>query len=330
MTTDKMNWASTSRNHVKNNAEKRKNIKVGLYFPSGSCDDLERALSKGIIDKETFLIIVEGDKNLIVRKENLRSIQEFLNVNKLTNVHIHPSRVHTLNLTKVLDGRKIELLFFDICGNYTSEIFNWFNKYQECFAYNMRLPMTIAIHPRGRKKSKKCELFMAIEKVTDASLRDLGLHNIPNSILESDDIDCLNLLSDIRLTLKAIHYTFSRRVINIKSITPYRFSKTNMVNFETMVCGLKEEDTTFKTIAQKYSSNVCDAKKIIKPKKTKKQIKSGIIIADNANDIIKALSLKTKPMTAGKKAWISKLSNKAGKDPVRMQTKIEKILSKVA
>ncbi len=325
--TSKMNWADPSRGHVKDAAEKKKNVKVGLYFPSHSCNDLRRAIKLGVITKKTFLIIVEGDRDKSERNRNLKEIRRFLTLNKLYNVHIHSSRVHTLNLKKVLAGRKIDLCFFDICGNYTSEIADWFNKFQECFAHNMSLPMTLAIHPRGPKNSN---LFTAVEKVVTDSLNDLGLGNIPNDILGSENINCPNLLPDIRSTIKAIYFTFSRRIVKFKNIKPYKFSTTNMVNFEVMIGGSKEEDTTFEDIAVEQSKKACDAVKMRKPKKTKKQKMKKYISLKSAADIarhmgIDKLTIPVNELPQGQQAWITMNANRAGLDPIKVKEKIDRM-----
>jgi len=326
--TSEMDWASLQRQHVKENAEKKRYVKVGLYFPSGLCHDLERALKLGIIDKKTFLIIVEGDRDLKQREKNLKKIKEFLAKHKLTNVYIHRSRVHTLNLKKVLEGRKIDLLFLDICGNYAPEIANWLNKYQECYAYNMRLPMTIAIHPRGKHGAGTNELFKAMNRVSDASLNDLRLNNIPNEILGSEEISCLNLLPDIRNTIKAIYYTLSRRTIRFKKIAPYRFSTTNMVCFDTIVADSKdEEDMTFEAMAKDYSRKVSSNKKLRKQRTMKP------VTFKNAYDIAMYMGIfgnfeNYSDMPRGKRAHVTMNAKKAGLDPDDVKKKIEKRLQK--
>ncbi len=329
--TSKMDWADPSRSHVKDMAEKKKGIKVGLYFPSHSCNDLKRALKEGVITKKTFLIIVEDDRVLSERKRNLKSIRSFLTRNKLTNVHIHSSRVHTLNLKKVLTGRKIDLLFFDICGNYTAEIANWFNKNQEHFACSMLLPMTIAIHPRGPKNSG---LFAAIEKTAVKSLRELGLDNVPNDILASENINCLNLLPDIRLTLKAIYYSFSRKNVKFVNIKPYKFSKTNMVNFEVIVMKTKEkEDEMFEAICLEHDKRACPANKLRPVRKIRKKYTHKPVTLNTAYDIARHMGIfgtvdTVEDLSRAKQSWITINSKRAGLDPVKVRAKIEKKLQK--
>ena len=331
--TSKIDWASIKRDHVRWLAEQIKNLKVALYFPGHTSKDLKGALAKGIIDKKTFLIIVEGDKNLTQRKKNLKSIKTFLTKNKLTNVYIHRSRVHTLHLDRILNGRKIQLLFFDICGNYTSEIANWFHKYQECFAHNMRLPMTLAIHPRGKRKNKDTvEFFRAVKKAAPATLRDLGLHNVNNSLLDSEGMSN-TVLSDTIMALKAIYYSFSQRVVNVKWIGPYRFNRTNMMSLDIRIGGAKEEDTTFEDIALVYDKKVCPAKQLRKTRKTRKTYTRKPILLKNANDIARHMGIygsveSIYDMPRAKQSWISINANSINLDPDKVKTKIEKRLQK--
>lgn len=334
--TSKIKWNDEKRDHVKERAIMRKRIKVGLFFPGHSCDDLDKQLAIQQIDKKSFLIIVEGDTNIVERKKNLKKIRKFLADNKLTNFHIHGSRVHTLNLKRILKGRKIELLFFDICGNYTAEIANWFNKYQDCFAYKMRLPLTLAIHQRGPRKTGKCNFFKAMDKVSNATLKDLGLDGIENTILDAEEIQCLNLLPDIRDTLKSIYYSFSRRKIKFSLIHPYRFSRTNMVGFVADIMAEKDEDTTFAEIAQIYNKKACPQKRIRKTRKTRTSRKAYArkpVVLKTAFDIARHMGIfgevaSITELPQGKRAWITIHSNRAGLNSYEVSNQIEKRLSK--
>ncbi len=335
--TKRMDWADPARSHVKDAAEKRKNIKAGLYLPSYSCNDLDRALKCGVITKKTFLIIVEGHRDLAIRKKNLKAIKAFLTLNKLNNVYIHSSRIHTLNLKKALNGRKLELCFFDICGNYTAENANWFHKYQDCFAHNMMLPMTLAIHPRGNRDKKdkdKSKFYATVDKVATKSLRDLSLANIPNEILGCEDMNSENLLQDIRITLKAIYHSFSRREVKFKYIKPYKFSKTNMVRLDIMIGKDKAVDETFEEIAIQYSPKVSSQKRIRKTSKPKKSIYTvKPTLLKTAYDIARHMRLFGKvesiyDLPRGRLAHISINAKKAGLNPDDVKDKIEKRLQK--
>lgn len=144
-----MNWDVEPKNKARTIAltTKRKAVKTAMFFPSNSCLDLQEALANGLITQDTYLILVEGERGFLGQMK-LDQIHRFLRKNGLSNFYIHNQKVHKLNLERVLNGRKLEYMFFDICGYFTPEIKDWFLKYRHCFANNMHLPITISTGAR--------------------------------------------------------------------------------------------------------------------------------------------------------------------------------------
>jgi hypothetical protein len=330
-------WDLAVRNEVRKFAEKaKKGRKIALYLPSSKCRDLANAIRLGIINKETLLIIVEGDKDINERKKSLKTIRTFLTRNQLTNVYIHDDRIHKLKLEQVLEGKKIDFMFFDICGNFSAEIANWFHLNQDHFEDDMYLPMTLAIHPRGMRqgKSDESKFVNAVNKNTDCTLKTLQLNDIPNNLLDCEEIQSPNLLRDVRVALKALYFAFSRRNLDISYIRGYRNDDpewhTNMMNLHIKLDGKKVENDTFENIVKTYDKNVSYASQLRRyGRQVNMKIKANVkkVMPKTAYAIARHLEIfgnysDLMNIPRGKEAWITILAKKAGLCPNETWNKI--------
>lgn len=99
-------------------ANQGKPARVYLTLPSDEILDIKAALSHRSIDRKTFIIAVEKDK------KKAKTIRELL-ATMFDDYHVHAGPLHTLDLTTVLAGRKIDMAFFDLCGQMTKDIAGW-------------------------------------------------------------------------------------------------------------------------------------------------------------------------------------------------------------
>lgn len=274
------NWDFGKKNEARNLALSviKKAVKTALFFPSDTCLDLIQALKNGLITRKTFLIIVERDEKVI------KEIKKFLKKLGFKNyyIHDHKSGVYKLNLTAVLKGRKLDFMFFDICGNLRPEVAYWFYNNQSNFGKNMMMPTTFAIHPRGsraktrgpkKEDGRLSQFFHIVDRETREILYDASVYGKKNNIVSCED-ESEYLLRDFRLTCKALFHIFSTRNISIEETLVYREtneSKTNMAMLNIRILGDKEQDKTFENIIEAYDKKVSGQKKLRKVRKTRKK-----------------------------------------------------------
>jgi hypothetical protein len=99
-------------------ANQGKPAKVYLTLPSDEILDIKAALLLQSIDRKTFIIAVEHDP------KKAQTIRELL-ATMFDHFHVHAGPLHTLDLATVLAGRKIDMAFFDLCGQMTKDIAGW-------------------------------------------------------------------------------------------------------------------------------------------------------------------------------------------------------------
>jgi hypothetical protein len=95
-----------------------KAAKVYLTLPSDEIRDILEALKSGTINRKTFVIAVEKDplKARRIEEQLGRLFQRF---------YVHVGQLYTLPLAEVLEGQQIDLAFFDLCGQLTSNVALW-------------------------------------------------------------------------------------------------------------------------------------------------------------------------------------------------------------
>ena len=337
------NWDFEQKNIARTSALKAgietfpNGVKNALFFPSNTCLDIYEAKDIGLINSKTFLIIVEREEKTIKNiKKNLKRL-------KLKNFYIHNGEIEDLNLTKVLKNKKLEYVFFDICGNLTGKIADWFNINQDNFADNMIIPFTFQIAPRrkrankrGRKsKNEPTTLMMAIDKNTK-NVNDNIVFPSNNNIIESFRyMKSQNLLRDINFIIKTIFYSFSNRNISINNAYIYRDlenkSPLNMIMLNAKLKGQKKENILWEKIVNEHDSKVCNASRIRKNNVVKivNVKKKGIVMSKSIAEelgIYKYRSYAKVPPQ--KKAWITIKAKKRGDDPKMVHAGIKATFSK--
>jgi hypothetical protein len=328
----------------------KKMSKVAIFFPSDTCMDLRLALKLHRISLTTFLIIVERNPEVV------KEIKKYLKKVGFKNyiIHDHYAGVHKLDLKSVLKGKKVDFMFFDLCGNLKAEIWYWLQQNQDNFTNDASIPMTFALHPRGaraktrgRKKDtgRLTSFYFAVNKITDDFSYETSVFGKKDNLASCGDESSF-LLRDFRLTCKAITHAFSKRNICIKETYIYRSedadkkkqSRTNMGMFNIRINGTKEEDLTYKKIISEYDKKVSKGKMLIKARKqrTCKNRKNVLKEGDpkTAYEIARSLDLfgnfkSIIEIPRGKKAHITIKAKKAGLDPQKVMDKIERKLQKI-
>lgn len=339
------NWDFGPKNEARNLAlsvtsRTRKPVKTALFFPSDTCLDLIQSLKRGLITRKTYLILVEKEETVIIE------IKRFLRKMGFKNyyIHDHKAGIHKLNLTTALQGRKLDFMFFDICGNLTPEIAYWFYNNQSNFNKNMMMPTTLAIHPRGiraktrgpkKENGRLCKFFHVVEKETQDIMYDASIFGKKDN-LASSNAESLYLLRDFRLSCKALFHMFSTKNISIEETLIYRDTSTNMAMFNIRIIGDKTADNTFESIITAYDKKVCRAKMLrkVRLERTKRRKKTNntprVVLVEmaeiakyktyeNVPSHIKAKITKQanlnkasiKMTHAGYKARLTKLTNRA-------------------
>ncbi len=256
-------------------------VKTALFFPSDKCFDLIIALENGLINAKTRLVIVEHNI------DNIRTIKKFLAKNGLDNFHIHNDAVEKLDLNLALNGKKLDFMFLDICGNLTSKIADWLYANQDNFAPDMNMPSTFQLAPRGKREKtrgrqsrKPLTLFYGTVKRIVQDMEYTNLYPTKSNLLECEYIHTENLLRDIRLTSKTLFHVFSKRNISIKEVFAYRDTSgksLNMMMLNITIGDCKKEDKTWETIVERYDSKATDTiRKYGRTKTYKKRKKNKI------------------------------------------------------
>jgi hypothetical protein len=296
------NWDLPNKNNTRSYAVSfmGKLYRVVLFFPSHSCIDVKQALKNKIIDKYTFIIVVE--KNISYLKE----IKETFAQLGLINVCYHLGQADTLDLATVLNGRKIDYMFFDVCGNLTHKIANWFNLYQNYFEDNCRLFLTFSMAFRGKKDGKRDPKFIRVLKKffkkTKKSIQSKLLFN--RNINYSDNLSTQNF----KYIKYALYFIFSTKEIEINGSYIYR-DKTPMSLTEVTILKDKPKDKTFDKMLCSLPSLVYTPKKKRGRPRLKKVVKlsyAKLLHIYNLKD------LKAAEKSAGKQAAVTRLANTNG------------------
>jgi hypothetical protein len=303
-------------------------VDTALFLPSYSCKDLKISLLNKLITLKTKLIIIEK------KAKYVKKIDEFLKKNgfKESQYYIHHGQAHGLNLDKVFNSlniKKIDYVFFDICGNLTAQIAKWFNKYQDYFAENCHMPTTLAIHHR------KKEFQFAVEKIIAKS----NIGNEVNEVLTNKNnlLTCNvkkeGLLEAVLFNCQSLYYSFSKRNIKINELFIYKDTRTPMILIDAVIGGNKTKNSTFDEIAIRYSSKVSPQSSIIEVEKIRKiKVKKDMVIK-NAYEIARKLGIfgnfeSFDEIPRGKRAHITITAKKVNIDPVIANIKIQKRLAK--
>ena len=126
------------------------------YFgmPSDTCIDIKRGIKTGIINRKTFIVVVDNNSNYC------RKIRRFLKRN-FDNFYVFCGDVKDMPLTTILKGKKIDIAFFDLCGNLKYNIQKWLYDNRKCFVVNCRFGLTIAASTRRKEFEKN--VYKAVE-----------------------------------------------------------------------------------------------------------------------------------------------------------------------
>jgi hypothetical protein len=109
---------------------------VYLTLPSDELRDIYEALERKTINRNTFIIAIEKDATK-AKKIDIQLKKLF------KHYYLHQGPLDTLDLNKVLNGKKIKLAFFDLCGQITADVANWFIRLNgDEFAENAQVSYT--------------------------------------------------------------------------------------------------------------------------------------------------------------------------------------------
>ena len=96
-----------------------KDVEAGMFAPGSGQKCLRTAIEMGVVGKKTFIVAFERDH------KTAKLIQDYLD--SLPNPsYLHVGPLHTFhNMGDVLNGRKLEVAFYDFCGQVDAPTTGW-------------------------------------------------------------------------------------------------------------------------------------------------------------------------------------------------------------
>ena len=125
-------------------SDKKTPAKTYLCLPGSGCKCVREALKQGTIDADTFVIAVERDP------ETADLIETQLN-SLVKDYHLHRDVVNTLDLKEVLQDRRIDFAFLDLCGSLDMKLAHWMYGLKDVFTTNAVVAYTYSILGRNNK-----------------------------------------------------------------------------------------------------------------------------------------------------------------------------------
>jgi hypothetical protein len=309
-----------------------KSYDVVFCLPSTLAKDTHAGFNNKILTKRSKIVAIEKIKSR--RAWVKRQMQTMTK-----NFQIAGTDIHRLKVEKYIDteNEKIDYFPFDICGNFTAGLAGWFYRNQKHFADGIRIPMTLATILRGKQ-----DLFPAIKEATKGKfakiIDKIFKHTLfvhPFGITEA-------MMSNIKSQIFMIVQSMPDKIVDIKQINIYRNEDKSvkamymfvldMYVYDRKVYNKPHRDirkyNLLKKIINIYNKSVQNTNKVVLDKKIKKTKKIEVVVINNAYEIARFLNINSiKDLTAGKKAWITKIAKQNNINPI-MAT--EKITRKVA
>ena len=115
-----------------------------FFMPAKDCHDIKEGLKSGSVKRQDFIVAVDNNEKIC------KSIKKFLAKN-FDNFVVVCSNVQDVNLSEVLEGRKINFMFLDLCGLLNPDLCNWLYKSRDCFAEDCRFGLTVIAFNRASK-----------------------------------------------------------------------------------------------------------------------------------------------------------------------------------
>jgi hypothetical protein len=302
--------------------------KVCGCLPSITGHDVKNARKENTIDVQTILFAWE---KLAKRRNKVEKLLKKV----VDDAYIIGREIHDTDLEKELEGLKMDMFLFDICGNYTAQLAKWFYTYQHCFADKMRMPMTLYVVDRK-------EMHRTVSELTNGKYVRIVDKLLKHTTFSGDGMFGMSyqLKSNIASQIFLLINSMPNKEIEFKGVHIYRNSDKStmaayMVTLDVVVHNAKynvRKHNMLKRIFDLYDSRLTtdSNSRINFEQKTKKTNAKQTVLVDNYRTIMQKITGKkplTLPLSAGKKAAISRMANKAGKDPLRMQRKIQKAIA---
>ena len=309
-----MNWNGNEKGKMRNIALEHKGeaVKVGFGMPSFSCKCIKKGLENGKFNKDTFMIVVEYNA------EYIKPIHNFMRKH-FNDYYIHKGSIETLELDKVLDGKKIDYAFFDFCGNLTQQIAYWLYRYTDCFEIDAKLIFTFYAKIRKDLFPKliwKHTDNQILPKVAD-KLR-YTVHNLLDNIYNG------NLVKNIQFDCQTLYLAFEKKEINFDYIYRYKDS-SDMVLIGCNMSGEPNGRNDFYDFMDKHNEDWEYASQPIRRGKQKKsKVKNNV--KQNLIDKLHITCFKDLEKV-GVKAWITRIANQNGTSPARVMAGLKRCLT---
>ena len=154
-----------------------KPYRCALFFPAEFCIDIKQAFKQGIIDKNTFLISVEGNDNINEKKRIIKCQKMVIEELGIKRFFIHHGKLETLPLHLILKkDEQVDYAFFDLCGMLDFKINNWMIKCRDAGLFSKNLVFATTTVLVDRNSNMKSNLKS--ESIDFMEFR----HNILNKI----------------------------------------------------------------------------------------------------------------------------------------------------
>jgi hypothetical protein len=207
-------------------------------------------LANGSINRNTFVIAVEYNKR------NVSRIRKFLQKH-FKNFEVYEGTAASMYLEPLLKDRKIDYMFFDMCGNFEAHISNWFHKNQEHFKPYAKIWITARATFRKGKCRKALRSYVG-KRIMDGLGKKLSdvTTNVFSHYLSTGDIT-----KHIQDIMQFIYLSFDKTDIDFTGIYKYRDgSDMALVGLQTK--GVCDNGFDYDAYVKNYNRRVCAAKKI--------------------------------------------------------------------
>ena len=284
-----------------------------LVFPSYSALCLKELLTNKAVNRKTFVIAIEHNPKFVLK------LRRFLKKH-FDNFYIFEGEAKNFDIELVLDGKKIDYCFYDMCGNFDIRISNWFHKCQQHFAKNCNIFITYKVTNRrleGRKSLEK-QYGQKSSSILREHLRDV------KSNIFINDFSTGAFVKNIKTSLRLMFLAFEKTAIQFKECHCYKDSTTSYMGFVHLkTLGKEEKNHNFDSLIKIYNRMVkvpltfgyergqWPGKPPVKLKKIKKA-KTAIVV--EKVDVWDCICYQDIP--AWQKAQITKNAKKAGANPV--------------
>lgn len=322
--------------------------KVAIFLPADSCIDVKLALETGVINKRTFLIIVEKAHSAATK------IRAYMSKTFPKNGYaICELELEKLDLENVLEGRKVDYAFLDMCGQITHKVAYWLHKNQDCFTDDAIIGITRYARVRASDpwfslvaewmdEQDYFELSAKMEEARGDLTGDVSVKKVSTKTLKTGKYPA-NELKDIVTRHRFIHFArvachitmsaLSRKEVEIERVFLYKDNsemhliilkiKGSKIPQRDILEPIREYDKTLTSYAARIWPTKTEGKK--RKRKTKEEIE----LAKKLSIVVHTITSRRRfTMSAVEKGKITRWAQALGKKPIMVVAGIKATMNR--